>query len=160
MDTPSTNPPAGLDWKLASRTADDLSTDAGRHATDDVWRCVQRGLVYPSPYAIFVTFFRRARPAAAMTKLRLGRVLAEARHEIHEKFRKAHTTAVLGVDFGLWREMSIALTERRCQRAGGCNLGTPQIRPRAPHSRSCVRPSSHARLVRSWTQSPGAKVHG
>ena len=108
MDTPSTNPPTGLGLKLESRTADDLSADGGRHATDDVWRCVQRGLVYPSPYATFVTFFRRRQPAAAMTKQRLGRVLADARHEIHEKFRKAHTTAVLGVDFDLWREMSIA----------------------------------------------------
>ena len=108
MDTPSTNPPTGLGLKLESRTADDLAADGGRHATDDVWRCVQRGLVYPSPYATFVTFFRRRQPAAAMTKQRLGRVLADARHEIHEKFRKAHTTAVLGVDFDLWREMSIA----------------------------------------------------
>ena len=49
MDTPSTNPPTGLGLKLESRTADDLSADGGRHATDDVWRCVQRGLVYPSP---------------------------------------------------------------------------------------------------------------
>jgi deferrochelatase/peroxidase EfeB len=65
-------------------------------------------LVYPSPYATFVTFFRPENPKSAMTKKRLGKVLADARHTIHEQFPNAHTTAILGVGFGLWQEMSIA----------------------------------------------------
>ena len=84
MAKANTNAPAGLDWKVASRTVKDLSTEGARRTTDDIWRGVQRGLVYPSPYAIFVTFFRRERPAAAMTKKRLGDVLAGARQRIHE----------------------------------------------------------------------------
>jgi hypothetical protein len=55
MNTTKTNSPASVDWNVEERTANDLSTDGGRRTTDDVWRCVQRGLVYPSPYAIFVT---------------------------------------------------------------------------------------------------------
>jgi hypothetical protein len=104
MSMPEINPPPGLNWK--SRTAADLSTDAGRRTTENVWRCVQRGLVYPSPHAVFVTFFRRQHPESAMTKARLGKVLAEARHTIHKKFPDPHTTAILGVGFGLWHEMS------------------------------------------------------
>ncbi|HTR85268.1 MAG TPA: Dyp-type peroxidase [Reyranella sp.] len=86
MDTPQNNLPRGLH--------------------DDVWRSVQRGLVYPSPYAVFVTFFRLKQPAAAMTKARLGQILTSLRQEIHERFPSAHTTAILGVGFALWREMS------------------------------------------------------
>ncbi len=108
MTAPSTNPPDGLKWEVESRTAADLRPDRARRTADDVWRCVQRGLVYPSPYALFVTFFRRAKPAAAMTKARLGKLVSDVRHEIHTKFPKAHTTAILGVGFDLWREMSAA----------------------------------------------------
>jgi Dyp-type peroxidase family len=106
MSTSDIKPPAGIKWQ--SRTAADLATDAGRRTTEDVWRCVQRGLVYPSPYATFVTFFRQERPASAMTKARVGKVLADARHTIHQRFSGAHTTAILGVGFGLWQEMSVA----------------------------------------------------
>src|SRR5579863_8500880 len=106
MSTTENKPPAGVHWK--SGTAADLSTEAGRRTTENVWRCVQRGLVYPSPHAVFVTFFRRDHPESAMTKARLGQVLADARHTIHQHFSDAHTTAILGVGFGLWHEMSAA----------------------------------------------------
>jgi deferrochelatase/peroxidase EfeB len=105
--SPSENkPPAGIKWER--RTAADLATEAGRRTTENVWRCVQRGLVYPSPYATFATFFRREHPTSAMTTKRLGEVLADVRQTIHEKFPDAHTTAILGVGFGLWQEISIA----------------------------------------------------
>src|SRR6516164_4250239 len=106
MSTSETQPPAGIKWE--SRIAADLATDAGRRTTENVWRCVQRGLVYPSPYATFVTFFRQENLKSAMTKKRLGKVLADTRHTIHEQFPNAHTTAILGVGFGLWQEMSIS----------------------------------------------------
>jgi Dyp-type peroxidase family len=108
MTKANSNTPARLDWKVGSRTVKDLSTDGARRTTDDIWRCVQRGLVYPSPYAIFVTFFRGERPAAAMTRERLGNVLADARKQIHEHYPKAHTTTILGVGFDLWHAMCIA----------------------------------------------------
>jgi Dyp-type peroxidase family len=108
MSTQDTRQPAGLNWNLTSRTAADLSADAGRRTADDVWRCVQRGLVYPSPHAMFATFFRREHSGPGMTKWRLGHILANARHMIHEKLPKAHTSLILGVSFGLWQEMSVA----------------------------------------------------
>src|ERR1700722_16200536 len=106
MGKPEIHLPPGLNWE--SKTAADLSTEAGRRTTEDVWRCVQRGLVYPSPYAVFVTFFRREDSESAMTKARLGKVLADARDTIHAQFADAHTTAILGVGFQLWHEMSVA----------------------------------------------------
>jgi deferrochelatase/peroxidase EfeB len=57
---------------------------------------------------MFVTFFRQEHPESTMTKGRLGKVLADARHTIHQQFPDAHTTAILGVGFLLWQEMSIA----------------------------------------------------
>jgi Dyp-type peroxidase family len=107
MTASANNPPAGLKWELESRTAADLTPERARQTSDNVWSCVQRGLVYPSPYALFVTFFRKP-SAKPMTKQRLGHVLANVRHEIHVNFPKAHTTAILGVGFDLWREMSQA----------------------------------------------------
>ena len=83
MSNSEIKPPAGIKWQ--SRTAADLATDAGRRTTDNVWRCVQRGLVYPSPYATFVTFFRQQHPKSAMTKKRLGKVLADARRTAHRR---------------------------------------------------------------------------
>ncbi len=72
---------------------------------DAVWRLVQRGLVYPSPNAIFITFFR-SRKASPLTKGTLGQVVRGTRARIHADFGKAHTTAILGVGFDLWRELS------------------------------------------------------
>jgi Dyp-type peroxidase family len=98
--------PAGIEWKTSS--AADLATESGRRTTQDIWRCVQRGLVYPSPFAMFVTFFQREHLQSPMTKVRLAELLASARDMIHQKFPGAHTTVVLGVDFALWHEMSVA----------------------------------------------------
>ena len=106
MSTPQSHPPGGLKWK--SSTAADLSTEGGRRTTEDVWRCVQRGLVYPSPHAVFLTLFGREHPEAAMTKARLREMLVDVRHTIHKEFASAHTTAILGVGFRLWHEMSEA----------------------------------------------------
>ncbi len=106
MSTSEPKPPSGIHWK--ARTAADLATDAGRRTIEDVWRCVQRGLVYPSPHAAFVTFFQRQHLESPMTKARLGRLLADSRQVIHDRFPDAHTTAILGVGFALWQEMSTA----------------------------------------------------
>jgi Dyp-type peroxidase family len=106
MSTSETKPPSGIEWK--ARTAADLATEAGRRTFEDVWRCVQRGLVYPSPHATFVTFFRRQHLESPMTKARLGKLLGDSRQIIHDRFPDAHTAAILGAGFALWHEMSIA----------------------------------------------------
>jgi Dyp-type peroxidase family len=98
---------ADVEWNFESRTAEDLSDERGRRTREDVWRCVQRGLVYPSPYAVFVTFFCREPRAAAITKPALGRLLSDVRVKIHADYPGAHTTAILGVGFRLWHELSV-----------------------------------------------------
>jgi Dyp-type peroxidase family len=108
MSTDRINNAAGMKRDIGPRTAADLSAEAGRETSDDIWSHVQRGLAYPSPYAIFATFFRRVDPISAMTRYRLGHILANARHMIHEDFPKAHTSLILGVGFELWHEISAA----------------------------------------------------
>ena len=97
---------ANIEEANQGETASDLSTERGRKTSENIWRLVQRGLVYPAPCAIFVTFFRSATPKTAITKELLGRVLKHVRRKIHTDFRSKHTTAILGVSFGLWRELS------------------------------------------------------
>jgi hypothetical protein len=99
--------PGGVEWNFESRTAEDLSDERGRRTREDIWRCVQRGLVYPSPYAVFVTFFCREPRAGAITKPALGRLLSDVRVKIHADYAGAHTTAILGGGFRLWHELSV-----------------------------------------------------
>src|SRR5580704_10815827 len=72
------NPPSKRS-EMGSSTATDLFH--GRRPPDNGGGVALRpaGLVYPSPYAIFVTFFRKEHPESAMTKARLGKVPADAR---------------------------------------------------------------------------------
>jgi len=87
-------------------TATDLSTERGRQSSENIWQLVQRGLVYPSPYATFAIFFRSAEPKTAITKELLGQLVRDIRKKIHASFGSKHTTAILGVGFDLWRELS------------------------------------------------------
>ncbi|MBL8684614.1 MAG: Dyp-type peroxidase [Myxococcales bacterium] len=82
----------------------ELSTERGRRSHSELWQYVQRGLVYPSPYATFVTFFRgdARRP---ITRAVLGDIYRRARNKIHDDFGKRHTTAVLGLGFATWRRI-------------------------------------------------------
>ena len=87
---------------LDQRHADDLSTDQARTTHQDIWELVQRGLVYPSPDALFVTFFAAGKP---ITLSLLHRLMADLRQTIHQQFGSAHTSATLGVGFGRWRQL-------------------------------------------------------
>ncbi len=100
----STQVPEHFD--VQSRSALALSTDSARRTVDDVWRCAQRGLVYPSPYAVFAGFFRNPTSPEPITRRALGDLMRDVREKIHRDFTKAHTTAVVGVGFSLWRDMS------------------------------------------------------
>jgi Dyp-type peroxidase family len=108
MKTTRTQRSGRVHFNIEARTASDLSSESGRQTVDDIWRLVQRGLAYPSPYATFVTFFRCTNPPSMMTKARLGQILTDLRKKIHKDFSRAHTTAILGVGFALWQEMSVA----------------------------------------------------
>ncbi|MFE2757843.1 Dyp-type peroxidase, partial [Actinosynnema sp. NPDC059335] len=93
----------GTTTDLGTSEAPDLFAAEDGPVGHDVWRHVQRGLIYPSPYAVFATFWR-AGDGRAPTLPQLSAVLAELRHEIHADFGSAHTTVVAGVGFRLWHE--------------------------------------------------------
>jgi Dyp-type peroxidase family len=69
---------------------------------NSIWSCMQRGLIYPSPHAIFAIFFRRA----GLTKAVLTDLLQELRKLVHKELSSAHTSAIAGVALPLWREWS------------------------------------------------------
>ncbi|MEU5696688.1 pyruvate formate lyase family protein [Actinosynnema sp. NPDC020468] len=69
----------------------------------DVWRHMQRGLIYPSPYAVFATFWRSpGGPGPARAEV--AAILGTLREEIHRDFGSANTTVVTGVGFRLWAQ--------------------------------------------------------
>ncbi|WP_211215266.1 Dyp-type peroxidase [Actinoalloteichus spitiensis] len=74
---------------------------------NEVWRHVQRGLVYPSPHALFATFWR-APDGTEITLALLRRVMSSLREIIDTRFGAANTTAVVGVGFRLWSEICAA----------------------------------------------------
>ncbi|HKR66961.1 MAG TPA: Dyp-type peroxidase [Thermoanaerobaculia bacterium] len=73
---------------------------------NEIWSHVQRGLVYPAPFAIYALFGRKASGGNALTKDVLTRLLRDLREEIHSSMGDAHTSAIAGVGFALWREWS------------------------------------------------------
>ncbi|MDI3288747.1 Dyp-type peroxidase [Polyangium sp. 15x6] len=94
---------------LHRESAEDLSTQAGNQTSHRIWSFTQRGLVYPSPYAVFATFFRNPPGVGAPVSIQtLRRLLVDMREEIHISWGNSHTTAVMGVGFELWREMCAA----------------------------------------------------
>ena len=81
-------------------------TSTTHNAThNEIWSHVQRGLVYPSPHAIYAIFFRNLGP---LTKDVLRDALAEVRKEIHDHLGDTHTSATVGVGFALWCEWALA----------------------------------------------------
>jgi len=87
------------------RTAELLSTQRGDQLQHEVWRFVQRGLIYPSPHALFATFFRRpAGEGKPLTKAILQKLMKDVRAAIHQNWPSANTTAIVGVGFRLWQE--------------------------------------------------------
>lgn len=67
---------------------------------DEVWKHCQRGLVYPSPYAIFSTFWMKK----AVDKTQLAHLMADLRQEItnNEALASKNTSAILGISFKNW----------------------------------------------------------
>lgn len=83
------------------RFAKHLSTDHGNKTSWDLWTVVQRGLVYPSPYAIFMMCWKASN---ALTYDVLCNLMTEVRHHIHRHLQSRNTTVVVGVGFALWQE--------------------------------------------------------
>lgn len=67
---------------------------------DEVWKHCQRGLVYPSPFAIFTTFWTNA----PVNRPQLTELMAAVRKEINtnEVLANRNTSVVLGISFKNW----------------------------------------------------------
>lgn len=90
---------------LGGAGAQDLFAAQDGPVGHDVWRLMQRGLVYPAPHALFATFWRAPDGTGnPITKDVLSRVLKKVRTTIHKRFGNANTTAVVGVGFQLWQQ--------------------------------------------------------
>ncbi|MGN7986636.1 Dyp-type peroxidase [Pedobacter sp. 22226] len=67
---------------------------------DEVWKHCQRGLVYPSPFAIFTTFWTKIR----VQRSQLADLMASVRKEINTntELKDRNTSVILGVSFKNW----------------------------------------------------------
>ncbi|OZG74122.1 formate acetyltransferase [Hahella sp. CCB-MM4] len=72
----------------------------------DIWRYVQRGLVYPAPHAIFATYWLKR---DSLTRQELTFIMAELRHTIHNSptLGSCHSSAVVGTSFPLWKQFCL-----------------------------------------------------
>eukprot|EP00250_Pteridium_aquilinum_P022195 c25321_g3_i1 orf=899-4873(+) len=85
----------------ARHLAKHLSTENGDKTSWDIWTVVQRGLVYPSPYAIFMMCWKAS---DSLTYDVLCTLMTEVRQYIHRNLQSRNTTVVVGVGFRLWQE--------------------------------------------------------
>ncbi len=69
----------------------------------NVWDFAQRGLVYPSPYAIFALGFLADN--TTVSREELAQLMVKVRCAIHttESLKQCNTTLVLGVESSLWK---------------------------------------------------------
>jgi Dyp-type peroxidase family len=69
----------------------------------DVWKYMQRGLVYPAPHATFVTYWLNG----TIGREALKELMATVRLNIHTQvaLKGSHTSAVLGTSFRVWKNI-------------------------------------------------------
>ncbi|MEL6750302.1 MAG: hypothetical protein AAFO09_08495 [Pseudomonadota bacterium] len=86
----------------SSLNKNDFATASPDQRQADIWKYMQRGLVYPSPHAIFATFWLKE---GKINRPQLAEVMAKVRHYIHHtiSLKSCHTTAIVGVSFSLWK---------------------------------------------------------
>jgi Dyp-type peroxidase family len=83
-----------------------LSGQAGRERMVNLFQLMQRGLVYPAPYARFVSLW--VRELEAVPRARIAALVEEVRALIHRECPSSNTTAVVAVSFALYRSWSAA----------------------------------------------------
>ena len=71
---------------------------------DEVWKHCQRGLVYPSPFAIFTTFWLDKPAHKPLDRAHLAQLMASFREVINKnpELKNKNTSVVLGVSFRNW----------------------------------------------------------
>jgi len=87
---------------------------------EEVWKHCQRGLVYPSPFAIFTTFWTNK----PVSKSALAQLMASVRHKINqtEELANKNTSVILGVSFKNWAAIC---TQEKMSLPKGMKLNFP-----------------------------------
>ncbi len=80
----------------------DLSTSRGQDRMDAQFCLMQRGLVYPAPYARFATFWRAK--GRRITRWRVRDTVKRVRRFIHNECGSSNSSAIVGVSFPLFRQ--------------------------------------------------------
>ena len=80
-----------------------LSSTEGSDRLLDVYQLMQRGLVYPSPYSRFVMFWKTENAEISREVVRAG-VEKTRDLVLQDRYREAHTSAVVGVSFELFKK--------------------------------------------------------
>ena len=90
----------GNKLKFEDCCASDLCSHQGDDRMVNIFQLMQRGLVYPSPFSRFVTFW--AKPGAVITREMICDLVTSTRQEIHQNFGSRNSTAIVGVSFDLF----------------------------------------------------------
>ncbi|MCH7736744.1 MAG: Dyp-type peroxidase [Chloroflexi bacterium] len=77
-----------------------LSAEDGKDRCINLFQLMQRGLIYPSPFARFATFWQSDRK---ITRDFIADVVTETRKVIHDKFGDKNTTVIFGLSFDLFK---------------------------------------------------------
>jgi len=80
--------------------ANKLSTKNSTTRIHSVYSNMQRGLIYPAPFARFCNFWTSLE---APSRSELGEIAREMRNIIHDKFGKSNTTATFAVSFDFYK---------------------------------------------------------
>ncbi|WP_445721622.1 Dyp-type peroxidase [Flavobacterium sp.] len=88
----------------------------------EVWKHTQRGLVYPSPHAIYVTFWLETTPS----RKELANLMATIRYKINtdENLKSRNTSLIMGVSFSNWEKIS---KEEKMPLPKGMTLNYPKV---------------------------------
>lgn len=79
----------------------EISCEGGSERMADVYERMQRGLVYPAPYARFVAFW--SNNPSAITRELIREVVIQSRAFIQANCAGHNTSAIVGMDFALFR---------------------------------------------------------
>lgn len=77
-----------------------LSTTAGKERTFRVYANMQRGLIYPAPFARYCSFWTSLE---ALSREELGQIATAVNAEINKKFGSDNTSATFAVSFDLYK---------------------------------------------------------
>lgn len=77
-----------------------LSTNHAKERNEAIYRYMQRGLIYPAPFARFCAFWTQPQ---SPSRLQIAEIVKNMRKKIHKEFGSNHTTITVAVSFELYK---------------------------------------------------------